>query len=618
VQVTVGKESSQTFVVVPTFDSQGNPTGGNASTVQYGTSYILRVYVTNGAATATAGGPPYPTCEVTNEITCPTGTVQLTANGSPLDGGVFDLNNQGYTRDLSPFLGGGTYSLLAQYSGDSSYQASASASHAFTVTPAPSSTAILSPNLITLVGQSIPITVQAGVNVPGGVAPTGTFSYFDGGNPLTGTPFFNSSSPGGFIQAGISAVFNTVGKHSVTATYSGDGNYASSTTSSPAIVYAQYPTTVSISADSTNILYGKSVNITATAMANHTTPLFAGSLTFIPFGGNVGPVTTTTSTDGSGNQILKSIFSYAPQTSGFIQANYGGDDNYQSGSAFVSINVTVPDFALSLPPAVAIPVGQSASTQISIQPATNNSTSVALSCAGVLPTGYSCAFSPASVSLANGAAAGAQLTISLSPGSNAIPASSPKPTRAWLIPWRAGPSRLSFVGMICGLVVLVCSSLLGRGRKLRVISGLTVASLLWVVVGCGGGGSTSVGGGGGKPGPSATTLTVSTSAAKVDSATPVTFTAHITGQGTPTGNVTFFLSGSYYGEGTLSQGAATLTTTVSFPGVYTLTATYSGDSNHLASAASGVAQAVTGSTVLQINGQTGPLTHSAYITVTLQ
>ena len=77
VEVTVGKEASQTFIVIPTFDSQGNQTSGNANSLVYGSNYIIRMYVTNGSATASATGPPSPTCHALNQVTCPTGTVNL-------------------------------------------------------------------------------------------------------------------------------------------------------------------------------------------------------------------------------------------------------------------------------------------------------------------------------------------------------------------------------------------------------------------------------------------------------------------------------------------------------------------------------------------------------------
>jgi len=135
-QVTVGKESSQTFIVVPSFDSQGNLLNGNATSVVYGSRYIIRMYVTDKNGVASTTGPPSPTCYQENILTCATGTVTLTDNGALLGAGgggpgVYNLNNFGYTRDLTPTLTGGTYSLVANYSGDNSYQASTSPTDTF-------------------------------------------------------------------------------------------------------------------------------------------------------------------------------------------------------------------------------------------------------------------------------------------------------------------------------------------------------------------------------------------------------------------------------------------------------------------------------------------------------
>lgn len=622
VQVAVNKESSQTFVVIPAFDSQGNQTSTNASSVVYGSRYIIRMYVTNSSATASASGPPSPVCAAANELTCPTGTVTLTGNGNAVDGGAFTLNNNGYTRDIAPTLTGGTYSLVANYSGDNSYISSSSSTDTFKVTPAPSQTSFNSSNFYTLVGQPLSITALASVNVLGGVPPTGTFSFLEGTSPVAGTITVSPGVSGGYIQAGIGAIFNLVGQHSVTATYSGDASYASSATGTPMTVYAQYPTTVAITADSTNVLYGNSVNITATVTSSHVSPAFGGTLSFYsPFNGTMGAVTTTTSTDSSGNQILKSTFVYTPQTSAYITANYGGDTNYNSGSNTVFINVNVPDFALSTVPNVSFTAGQSGSTLISVQPVTSNPTSVALSCAGNLPIGYSCSFSPASVSLANGAAATSQLTLSPSATGNAIRSALRKPTHSWGIPWGKWPGAFNFAGAICVFAAFLWWSLRVRLARSHAISALAGLGLVCLAVGCGGGGSAytpPTGGSGGPPTPTATTLTVATSSPKVANQTQVTFTATVAGQGTPSGSVDFYLNGSWYGNGVLTQGTASVTTTIAFPGIFTLTAKYGGDASHLASTAPGVPQAVTGSTVVQVNGQTGPLLHTANISVTLQ
>ena len=260
VALTVTPESSQTFIVVPTFDSSGNLISGNAASVPYGGNYIIRMYVTDKNGVASASGPPSPTCETENVLTCPNGAISLIANGSPLDGGTFALNNVGYTRDIAPTLTGGTYSLVSKYGGDSSYLGSTSATAAFTVTPA--STQITVPYIPyspEIVETPVSISTNVLTNVYSGVAPTGTITFYDGNtairSPVTYTPRAGVSSLAANLNAAITAAFTTSGIHAITAQYSGDANYAAgASTEWDATVL--YSTTMTLTADSTTINYG--------------------------------------------------------------------------------------------------------------------------------------------------------------------------------------------------------------------------------------------------------------------------------------------------------------------------------------------------------------------------
>jgi Bacterial Ig-like domain (group 3) len=94
------------------------------------------------------------------------------------------LNNEGYTRDIAPTLTGGTYSLAAKYSGDSSYNASTSATSTLTITPAPSTPSFFAMSR-PQVGVSFQVSVQGFPNAPGGATPTGSVTILDdgGGRP---------------------------------------------------------------------------------------------------------------------------------------------------------------------------------------------------------------------------------------------------------------------------------------------------------------------------------------------------------------------------------------------------------------------------------------------------
>src|SRR5262249_41060119 len=150
---------------------------------------------------------------------------------------------------------------------------------------------------------------------------------------------------------------------------------------------------------------------------------------------------------------------------------------------------------------------------------------------------------------------------------------------------------------------------------LRLSFGFSLVFIISLIIGCGGGSTAPPPP---PPGPTATTTAVTTSAAKVAQGAPVTFTAKVTGQGNPTGAVSFYASGSWYGQANLSAGTATLNTSLALPGIYSITAQYQGDANNLTSTSPGISEGVTGSTVMQVNGQTSTLSHAVNVTVTLQ
>lgn len=242
-----------------------------------------------------------------------------------------------------------------------------------------------------------------------------------------------------------------------------------------------------------------------------------------------------------------------------------------------------------------------------------------------MPFGYGCSVQSVTVNLANGATASATLTLKPTATPAAVTGKAVRPRRSIIGLWQRGPNRLWPVSLLSGLAALL---FLGMARKqgyLQVSLGLCLVGILSAVIGCGGGGGGSgggggaggSGGGGATVGPFATTTTLSTSAAKVATGATITFTAKVTGPGNPTGTVDFCLN-NYCGTGTLVSGTATWSTSVDWPGLYSLTAEYGGDTQNLNSTSGIVSQAVTGSIVLNVAGQTGVLFHSSNVTVTLQ
>jgi len=126
-----------------------------------------------------------------------------------------------------------------------------------------------------------------------------------------------------------------------------------------------------------------------------------------------------------------------------------------------------------------------------------------------------------------------------------------------------------------------------------------------------------------------TSITIATSNAKVSSSGgSFTLTATVTSTKPVTGTVLFTgaqVAFPYPNGVPVVNGVATYTVNVGpgglqFPvGTYTITASYSGDTNNQVSqTATGVNEVFTGTTVVSIVGQTGTISHQTNVSVTLQ
>jgi len=630
VQVTVGKGGSHTFIVVPTFDSSGNQLNGNASSAAYGSSYVIRMYVTDQNGMPSPTGPPSPTCLNENLLTCPTGTVSLTANGSQIDGGVFTLNTGGYTRDIAPTLPGGIYSLVAAYSGDTSYASSTSATDPFTVTPA--SVQISGPYFPS--GQPLvnsPITIEADIraNIQNSIAPTGSISFFDGTTLIPGTVTI-SAGPGSFgapavISGILNTKFTTSGVHPITAQYSGDTSY-SGITSQPSnldIVY-QPGLTQSVSATAINI--GQTITITATATSGNKSPAmsgqftFNGSITLIP-----GPVTGTPGVDANGNQILTATATTVPQGTESIFVTYSGDQNYEGvGTQGTLINVNVPDFTLPNSLAFTATAGQPASVTFNVAPVSSAPSQVALSTSNFSISGATLTLNPSPVSL-NGSAVPVTLTLTSIGPSGTAPsvAMAQAKKEGYLYPFSFSANKYLWLSLsVGGILALLFPIASRKGRSLGPVVLATGLCLEILILGCGGGGGGIVGGGGGG-GSSAVPTSISLSSASPKSNSgPITVTATVTSSKPIGGTVTIFVvSGGLNSEPLpVVNGQVTWAVPAAFKvGTVGCTAQYSGDAMNLPSQTSTPFDIVfTGPVIFSIQGSTGNLTHTMNVTLTLQ
>src|SRR6266567_1000985 len=206
VPITVNKENSALQYGIVTFNmTTGAIVSTNATSIAYGSPYILRFDILNskGTACTPVSAPPV----ITGCALDATGSVTITDNGSPLDQGTFPVNAEGSGEDQPIQLPPGTHNLSASYSGDNSYNASGPVADSVTVTKATTSTAVTAtPSTIT---TSTSVTLTATITTQSnGAAPTGTVQFLNAATPISGTVTYT----------GLSGPQNTTGLAMLTAT----------------------------------------------------------------------------------------------------------------------------------------------------------------------------------------------------------------------------------------------------------------------------------------------------------------------------------------------------------------------------------------------------------------
>lgn len=348
IAVTISPENSKTFVNLVTFDLNGYLKSYTSTGAEYGSPYVVRMDVGDSTSTVSSTTGFSSKC-VSGTVSCPTGTLTVTANGSKLDGKDWPLNSAGFSEDDPIQLAPGTYNIVANYPGDESYNAS-SGSTSFTIGKATSTVVAASAQLPpyqygSLVDIGAWLTTQSN-----GVAPTGTFSFFDNTSPITPSTlvyegFPGSETQGATLTAGGLYPFSTLGAHSLTVNYSGDVNYASAGPGTP------FNLTVSQGPTWFNSYYGLPnpstpslpVTLSADVFTNSSLDQPTGSVTFYDNGtaltGSVGytghPGSWNNSGGGNYIAVLTATLSHTFTQTGShtITASYSGDSHYLPSSA---------------------------------------------------------------------------------------------------------------------------------------------------------------------------------------------------------------------------------------------------------------------------------------------
>jgi hypothetical protein len=185
--------------------------------------------------------------------------------------------------------------------------------------------------------------------------------------------------------------------------------------------------------------------------------------------------------------------------------------------------------------------------------------------------------------------------------------------------------RLLTYGCALAAVFLLIGS--SRAKHSRLAFGAVALCLLSLGLGCGGEGGVGGGGGegvtpptgGGSSPPGHTTITLTTSNAKVPAGSPFLVTATVIGGKPLTDTVTFYNFGTAVSGAPIANGQAqTGHGYINNPGIYQITASYSGDSQNQASSSAPLIQVLTGTFPVTIQGATGGDLHFVQRSVGVQ
>jgi hypothetical protein len=319
---TTGYLGAASYPVTATYGGDTNYLGSSTTT-----SFTISQAATSFSATADPTSTTYGNTISLAESGLPgggdgvlaaTGTVTFTANGSTLCNVTLGgTASSCLTADLVP----GSYSVTASYSGDGNYTGS-STTTSFTIDSAPTTmtasagpASAAHPNIVTLSASGLP---TGGVGVD---AATGSVAFTTNGGPLcTGSVTTGGSS---CVTGALAA-----GTYPVTATYSGDSNYAG-TTASTSFTITQGGTAFIAAAVPSTTTYGNIVALDATGLPSDAT----GAVTY---SAGAALLCTAGVSDG-GADCSTSVLAAGTYD---VTAAYSGDQNYVPSSASTTFTIT--------------------------------------------------------------------------------------------------------------------------------------------------------------------------------------------------------------------------------------------------------------------------------------
>lgn len=525
ISVNIASEASSTKLWVNAYSAPSEAPIANLNAIPYG-SYIFSETSVYGTAEGYDASLGYAT-----------GTMTMLDNGTsigtaPITSGNF-ASFPSLTAGVYPYAVG-AHTVTATYPGDASYKANTSNAVSFTVVKG-ATKSVLYPATAT-VSSSSTDNIEVDITTSSlGNPPTGTITLTANGTTLGTTSALNGGASLSDGTAVASAIFPVQGSklvngiNTLTATYSGDSNYAGSTGTTTITMngsgFALKTTAINMTAGATT---GNTATITATSSGSFaglvnlscavtTSPANAAS----PITCSVPSQLLLTGTHAATSTLT--INSTASTTAGsYIVTITGTDAATGKITASTTSAVTVtgePAITLTGSQAITLTAGATSgnTANLTVTPVNGFTGAVALACTvTTAPAGatdpITCSISPSSVTISGAAAATSTLTIS----------STARTTSALLQP---SLRNMSGTALAIGLFFLLP---LRRIRKLRGLLALVLLAglvSLGSLMGCGGSGSGKTsppGGGTTQTGTTAGAYVVTVTATSADATTQTT------------------------------------------------------------------------------------------------
>ncbi len=272
-----------------------------------------------------------------------TGTVAFFDGATDLGAGT-SAGAGVWTFAISSLAVGTHGDITAQYSGDVNFLASVSADFSQSVDQAASLTTVASTPNPSTYGQLIAFTATVSAVSPGSGTPTGTVTFFDGATNLgIATP----DGAGVWTFATSSLTTNASPGHSITAVYSGDVDFGT-TTSSPlsVVVNAAQTNAGNVVLLAAQTYYGQTVTLTAafSATGNGSDPM-TGTVAFYDGATYLGTASLVANGASGGSGQASLAAQQLAVGSQILSAVYSGDVNYAPALSETTVSVEMSSTA---------------------------------------------------------------------------------------------------------------------------------------------------------------------------------------------------------------------------------------------------------------------------------